>query len=535
MTTNLPKGPFFIAPLKIESSGVDFLGLRQVNLDMMDDCIPGINNYTRYIRCFAINAWIFWKFYHIAEAKGIEQPVPEQLIKFKEKVETLFTWGHRGLSIQGIPGVTTTPPSTDRLVELSFAAWKRSADNTSLMAAPTYGPASKNTGGLGFISPVRGVFYKTCGDGIRLAESLDSLLSKQKGYNHLTSIETFMGDQNNAMDLFPVWDVRTPSIKEQKAFLSSFFNENSIGNKSRIGRRSSTISLIMQILKTASRPLSEQEIRVAMSYCKLPDQKKLTLSTLLQTKHLLWLILQVRQAQRLAMECIFSWVEQRIMYFREQNTTPIVKSAISSIQESVEILPAGDTSNQIMIKLFAGINDLSALMNIIDKDTSYCIFNLMQKLENELAVMKDAKKDKGLLMPYSMRLLFLCAKYVDVLKDNEVLVRFINHGRVERISLRYWSDILQKWGDRPIEDFLRFIIENLILSQHFGVAASRFDGQRQRLRIAIEEEGLVPLVHNPLRPFVGDDRLRMALLLAADCGLISMSEEGFSLYKSGKA
>jgi len=39
-------------------------------------------------------------------------------------------------------------------------------------------------------------------------------------------------------------------------------------------------------------------------------------------------------------------------------------------------------------------------------------------------------------------------------------------------------------------DFLRLLFENLILSQHFAVAARRFDGRTHRLRISIEEEGL---------------------------------------------
>jgi hypothetical protein len=527
MSPTLPKGPFFIAPLKIENSGVDFLGLRQVNLDMMDHCIPGINNFTRYVRCYSINAWIYWKFYYILEKKEIEQPLPEQLIKFKEKVETLFTWGHQGLDIQGLPGITISPPTTDGLVDLSFASWKRIADSTSLMAAPNYGPSSKDTSGLGFISPVSGIFYKAIGNGIKLAKALDSSLSTLIEYDLLTSFEIFRSEKSTAIKLLQAWDVRTPSKDEQKAFLSSFFDEKSIGTNSRIGRRSSTLGLILHLLKSASEPLSESEIRMAMTYGILPGQKQLDLDICFQTIHLLWLILQVRQGQRLAMECIFSWTEQRIMFFREQTTAQIVKSANLSILKSREILSAGDTSNQIMTKLFTGINDVSELIKTAGRNPMFCIFNLMQQLTDELIIKKDEKKNAEKLIPYALRMLFLCAKYVDVLKEDEALRGFLNHGGVNRISLRYWYDILQKWGDRPIEDFFRFIIENLILSQHFGVAVSRFDGQRQRLRIAIEEEGLVPLVPHPLKPFVGDDRLKMTLLLATDCGLISMSSEGF--------
>lgn len=65
------------------------------------------------------------------------------------------------------------------------------------------------------------------------------------------------------------------------------------------------------------------------------------------------------------------------------------------------------------------------------------------------------------------------------------------------------------------------------MSQHSGVAASRFDGNRQRLRITIEEDGLTPMVDKCLEPFIGDDRLDMALLLLADCGIVGKMGEGF--------
>jgi len=98
MNPPVPSGPFFIAPLKVENSGVDFLGMRQANLDLMDACLPSINNFTRYVRCFSVNAWIYWKFYCLAEEKGIDEPTRKQLDKFKEKAEILFTWGHTNLT-----------------------------------------------------------------------------------------------------------------------------------------------------------------------------------------------------------------------------------------------------------------------------------------------------------------------------------------------------------------------------------------------------------------------------------------------------
>jgi hypothetical protein len=66
----------------------------------------------------------------------------------------------------------------------------------------------------------------------------------------------------------------------------------------------------------------------------------------------------------------------------------------------------------------------------------------------------------------------------------------------------------------------------LVLSQHFSVAARRFDGEKQRLRICIEEEGLTFLADDPLRPVVTPDRLATAVNLMADCGLLKKDASG---------
>ncbi|MET4085349.1 hypothetical protein ABID60_001055 [Bradyrhizobium sp. S3.5.5] len=50
MSALLPQSAFFLPPPASENSGVDFLGLRQANLDMMAELIPGTNNVTSYKR-----------------------------------------------------------------------------------------------------------------------------------------------------------------------------------------------------------------------------------------------------------------------------------------------------------------------------------------------------------------------------------------------------------------------------------------------------------------------------------------------------
>ena len=81
-----------------------------------------------------------------------------------------------------------------------------------------------------------------------------------------------------------------------------------------------------------------------------------------------------------------------------------------------------------------------------------------------------------------------------------------------RCSLRGLGDRSQR-----LADFLLLLFENLVLSQHSSVAGRRYDGGTQRLRISIEEEGLVALVDGPR---VTPDRLETALSLMAECGML---------------
>jgi hypothetical protein len=72
MNIALPITAFFLPPPKGENSGVDFLGLRQANLDMMTELIPSTNNVTSYIRPFSLLCWIFWKFHSLCVETDID-------------------------------------------------------------------------------------------------------------------------------------------------------------------------------------------------------------------------------------------------------------------------------------------------------------------------------------------------------------------------------------------------------------------------------------------------------------------------------
>ena len=220
MNTPLPASAFFLPPPSSENNGVDFLGLRQANLDMMAALIPGTNNVTSYIRPFSLLSWIFWKFHALCEKAGKDQPNSEELREFRERIEVLFTWGARLEDTPGIPGKQAEPPAGGGSVPLTFKAWGRVQSSTSLIAALWYGPASKTATGLGFLEPFRGGFFRATSKGVALAQALDGVLRTNAGLyaSLLDTLAPVSATEDDARALWALWGASSPTAAERQAF-----------------------------------------------------------------------------------------------------------------------------------------------------------------------------------------------------------------------------------------------------------------------------------------------------------------------------
>lgn len=524
MNAHLPQSAFFLPPSSSENSGVDFLGLRQANLDMMATLIPGTNNVTSYIRPFSLLSWVYWKFYGLCERDGKDQPTSEDIRLFRERIEVLFTWGARLEDTPGIPGKRSAPPAAqDGNVELTFKAWKRVQSSTSLIAALWYGPASKTATGLGFLEPYRAGFFRATSKGVALANSLDDLLRANAPlYTRLLdTLVSVTATQDDVRVLWALWGPGSLTDAERKTFAEALFDQGAIGTYATfLGQRSSTIAIAQFQLSQAAAPLTAEQVRCGMYFSVLPDGASYDVPETLQTARRRWIVLQIRQLQRLALESLLSWCEARIIGGLHDTATLTAEAELLFKDESLGLDPHG-TLAAMIAKLDAEVPTLDAFVARGHSDPLFSPFEMMDRI-NGYFKGKDER-----LAAISLYSLLLCASFAGCFTDNERAA--ITVGGAQRLSLFHLRKRLVALGGVSLKHAIQFILESMVLSQHFATAVNRFDGENQRLRLSIEEGGLVSLAGEPWQPTVTEDRLPTLLALMAECGLIGRVGDSFQL------
>ncbi len=523
MNAPLPQSPFFLPPPSSENSGVDFLGLRQANLDMMAELIPGTNNVTSYIRPFSLLSWIFWKFYGLCEQAAKDRPDSEEMRAFRERIEILFTWGARLEDTPGIPGKQAEPPSGTDTVPLTFEAWGRVQSSTSLIAALWYGPASKTTTGLGFLEPVAGGMYRATQKGTTLAQALDGVLrSNNDLYTRLLdTLATVKATEDDARALWSLWGAQVPTDAERQTFREAVFEAEKIGDySSLLGRRSGTIALARLHLSHCARAVVADDVRRGMFFSGPPSGSPYEVPAELQPALSGWVILQVRQLQRLALESLLSWCEARVIGGL-RDTADLTREAEKLFRAQSFGVDPDDTLAAIIQKLDARSSPVESFVSLGRLDALFSPFALMDDIQVAFKANEERYAAVGL---YG---LLLCGSFAGCFGGNDQ--RAINAGGASRLSLYHLRKRLIALGDVSLRQSIQFILESMVLSQHFATAVNRFDGQNQRLRLSIEEGGLFSLAGKPWEPTVTEDRLPTILTLAGDCGLIRKVGNGFQV------
>jgi hypothetical protein len=142
-----PPGFRIVDKLAIVESGVDPIGLRQLNLDLMDETIPGINNVTMHVRPYCFMAWAWWKARQVAADNG--EIDPNEMADLVARYETVYAWAHSlaGNPFRGAAAIRAYLPlkGTSDLFSFEGEKWTQfKKHRTSLMAPTEYGPSLKS-------------------------------------------------------------------------------------------------------------------------------------------------------------------------------------------------------------------------------------------------------------------------------------------------------------------------------------------------------------------------------------------------------
>jgi hypothetical protein len=112
-------------------------------------------------------------------------------------------------------------------------------------------------------------------------------------------------------------------------------------------------------------------------------------------------------------------------------------------------------------------------------------------------------------------------------------------GDADRMSMNWFIQWLTERKDLPLQDLLKDIFRDLVFSQHMRVALSRFDGNAQRLRFLIGDNGIEPTLK--AREEMGElylpwmsDRLDTLTSLLCDCNVLTTKDDTFQIGPSAR-
>ncbi|MCW5297705.1 hypothetical protein DXT88_05900 [Herbaspirillum lusitanum] len=508
--------PFFLPPHKGEPGGVDYLGLRAINLEMMDELLPGLNNVANRIRPFSLLAWTIWAYEDSHREHGTLMAAKEYAL-FREKIEALFIMSHQlaGISLTGTAGAQQRIDQR-KLTTLKFPSMGRQHAN-SLINAVNYGPGLKGNSGYQFAysHPEIPQAFLVTKAGARLALALDERLRKKlsdTNYAFLRALDDFEISTENVEAFATAWNIEKPSKQEKIQFFSRFYPTNSSVPQEQ--ERSATLDLILAVVNSNSEYQTVGDIRRTMTMSNsldLPDD--------VVRAQWRWRALQLRQAQRLALESLFGYIERCIWQEDMHSTLQYAARMTEAVSSS---RPTWDV-NSVLADRLAQFSGMAASAHALFESgwtNSECdIVSLSADLAQEMKNL-SLKDD---VIAQALDLLILVSVFTEHFLSDHDLKKYVINRSTTRLPLDAWAIMVRSRSGESLQVFLEQLIETWLISQHLGVAASRSSLDSSRMRLSIDDAGISSLLEAESQcwsPGLTADRVITALSLLSECGKI---------------
>lgn len=474
--------------------GVDPLGLRQVNFDLMDEVLPGLNNIARHIRPFVVVTWAWRRAIELAKAGGREMVDPDLMQDFVDRIEVIYVWSQL---LHEAAGTQADLPGRQVLGNLVGApeykfggsAWqKRRKDrrySTALSAPINYGPGLKM---LGWVRPHpkhRDIMEPTEA-AIPAVDAFEKQIAGLLEHPAFSEFGSVIVTRDEARSWASAWTLNGPTKEEANVMAALLF-----------GQRSRSRQLAGELILGAASYGSTKKADELRGIMSGPPSSYTPPGHLLKTwadfRHI-----QMRQLFRLTLEALFYWTLSSLED-KPQSVDSLVELFLSQVPSAdasacasdwlKAVMPSGSGPTELITATEVALDSPSGidLAPITAAALSFCLVDEPQG---------EGPEERHDRMP-------------------------ISRARREAVAR----------ADEPVRAFLRHVFESWILAQHVywsvgrGLADARAQGKTlMRLRVVLDEAGweLAPGATRGSRPSPTPDRLHTAVSLAEECGLFNI-------------
>jgi hypothetical protein len=480
--------PACTSPYIPKNGGVDPLGLRQINFDLMDMVLPGLNNIASHIRPFTVVAWAWRRAAVRAQELGKISVNLSDLEDFVDRIEVIYAWS------QFLRNPNAELPGRDVLASLVNGPdyvfggefWRRRREireNSTALSAPiNYGPTLKALGWLEADPAHTGAMRATplvLPALAALEEQIADLLS-HPAFSNFGEVRVTTAE---AKQWAASWALDQPTSAERKAMAESLIGETAQA------RRRQGVKLIASVVDHLGQGVDVRSVRRTM--CGAPTG--FVPGAVVQQAAEAWRTLQVRQAFRLSLEALLYWALQQLDH--GPMMTPALVEAFLNASGDVPTTREWLVDSQMDS---AGPADW------------------LERLENSLTSPVDPND-----LPRTIRSTLAAS-----LREAPA-----NPGtqREDRLPLARAAQQARAWSDLPPTAFMAHVFDSWIFGQHVywsvgrGLADARSHGKTiLRLKVVLEEDGWTMAPGATANaPRATPDRLETALSLMREADLIA--------------
>ena len=481
--------PGFTPAVNPRLGGVDPLGLRQINFDLMDLVLPGLNNEARHIRPFVVVSWAWRRASQLAQRSGSTEVELGRLWDFVDRIEVLYVWSqflwYRNADLPGRQ--ILAPLLAQDEYRFGGANWEQRRatrrDSTALSSALNYGPGLKALGWLAAHPDYAGLMVPYAAV-VPALDALDAKMSEALGHEAFNRFGEVVVTRGDVARWAEAWALTDPTEPERRAMAEALF-----GARASVARRLAGELLISASVFAGSTAV--REIRSAMTG---PPSDFAPEDRLLETRDA-WRRVQVRQLFRLSLEGLLFWIMRRLQ--------EAPSSLAALVHAFVDRVPCEGltTTGQWLDRLVPAPSGP---------------LELMAAIEDALRDQTEADLPRSLVAGLAFCLVGDAGAESSTERDDRLPLRRARREALSRAA-------------GPIEEFVRHVFESWVLAQHTywsvgrGLADARARGRALlRLKVILDEGGwtLAPGVSPGLPPAPARDRLATAVSLATECGVL---------------